>query len=197
MEGFTIVDGGAAIVIVISAILAFSRGLVREGMAILGWVAAAVLAFTFAGSAEPLVREIPYVGDILGDSCELAVIAAFALVFALSLVLTSFFTPLLSAAIRHSALGAIDQGAGFLFGVLRGVLLIAVAFVVYDRVIVNEGIPEVENSRSAAIFGRAQAGIEDQIPEDAPGWILERYEALVGECGAPVTPADTTLPDAE
>lgn len=196
MEGFTIVDGGAAIVIVLSAILAFSRGLVREAMAIAGWVLAAILAFTFAGAAEPLVREIPYIGEVLGDSCELAVIAAFALVFALSLVLSSFFTPLLSQAVRHSALGAVDQGLGFLFGVLRGVLLIAVAFVVYDRVIVNEGIPEVENSRAASIFGRAKTGIEDQIPEDAPGWILSRYEALVGECGAPAGTVDTTVPPA-
>lgn len=194
MDGFTIVDGAVAAVILISAILAYSRGLVREAMAIVGWVAAAILAFTFAGAAEPLVREIPYVGDVLGDSCELAVIAAFAVVFALALVLTSFFTPLLSGAIRGSILGPFDQGLGFIFGVLRGVLLVAVAFVVYDRVTVNEGIPEVENSRSAAVFGRAQGSIENQIPEDAPGWILSRYEALVGDCGEPVAPIEPDLP---
>ncbi|WGH78387.1 CvpA family protein [Jannaschia ovalis] len=185
MDGFTWVDGAVAAVIVISAILAYSRGLLRETMAILGWVAAAVLAFTFAGAAEPLVREIPYVGDFLGDSCELSVIGAFALVFIVSLLIVSFFTPLLSSAVRHSALGPFDQGLGFLFGVLRGVLLIAVAFVVYDRVIVNEGIAAVEDSRSATIFGRAKGNIEEQIPEDAPGWILTRYEALVGECFGP------------
>ncbi|PWJ19179.1 CvpA family protein [Jannaschia seohaensis] len=189
MEGFTIVDGGVALIIVVSAILAYSRGLIREGMAIVGWIAAAILAFTFAGAAEPLVREIPYVGDILGESCELAVIAAFALVFALALVVASIFTPLLSSAVRHSALGPIDQGLGFLFGVLRGVLLVAVGFVVYDRVIVNEGIPSVEESRSATVFSRAQAALEAQIPEDAPSWIVQRYEALVGECGTPVETA--------
>ena len=185
MEGFTIVDAVVAAVIVISAILAFSRGLVRESMAIVGWIAAAVVAFLFAGAAEPLVREIPYVGDILGDSCELGVIASFAVVFALALVLVSFFTPLLSSAVRSSALGAVDQGLGFLFGVARGFLLVAVAFVVYDRVVVNEGVQVVEDSRSAAIFGRSQARIEENIPSDAPGWILQQYESLVGKCIAP------------
>jgi membrane protein required for colicin V production len=189
MEGFTIVDGAVAGIIVLSAILAYARGFVREGMAILGWIAAAILAFTFAGAAEPLVREIPYVGEVLGESCELAVIAAFALVFALSLVILSLFTPLLSSAVRNSALGPLDQGLGFLFGVLRGVLLIAVAFLVYDRVIVNEGIPAIEQSRSSTVFARVQAAIEAQIPEDAPGWIVGRYETLVGECGAPVRAA--------
>ena len=192
MEGFTIVDGAVAALIIVSAILAYSRGLVREAMAIVGWVAAAVLAFTFAGAAEPLVRELPYVGDALGESCELAVIAAFAIVFALALVILSLFTPLLSSAVRGSALGPIDQGLGFLFGVLRGVLLVAVGFVVYDRVVVNEGIPEIEESRSAAIFSRVQEGIEAQIPADAPGWIVARYESLVGQCGAPVGAAPVT-----
>ncbi|MEM7710199.1 MAG: CvpA family protein [Pseudomonadota bacterium] len=185
MDGFTIIDGVVAGIIVLSAILAYSRGLVREAMAVLGWVAAAVLAFTFAGAFEPLVREIPYVGDFLGDSCELAVLAAFALVFAVSLVVVSFFTPLLSSAIRNSAVGGLDRGLGFLFGVARGVLLVAVAFVVYDRWTVNDGVPVVEDSRSAVVFARVQANIEEQIPDDAPGWIVTRYEALVGECAAP------------
>jgi membrane protein required for colicin V production len=195
MEGFTIIDAGVAAIIVISAILAFSRGFVREAMAILGWIAAAVLAFTFAGSAEPLIREIPYVGDFIGESCELAIIAAFAVVFALSLVVTSIFTPLFSSAIRNSVLGAFDQGAGFLFGVLRGALLVAVAFVVVDRVTTQGSLPMVEDSRSAAIFSRVQERIEAQIPSDAPGWILTRYEQLVGACSVPAeTPQAAPVP---
>ena len=40
MEGFTIIDGVVALVIVVSALLAYSRGIVREAMAILGWIGA-------------------------------------------------------------------------------------------------------------------------------------------------------------
>ncbi|CUH40357.1 colicin V production protein [Jannaschia seosinensis] len=196
MDGFTYVDAAVAAIIIISAILAYSRGLVRETMAIAGWIVAAIVAFTFAATAEPLVREVPFLGDILGDSCELAIIAAFALVFALALVVLSFFTPLLSGAVRDSVLGPFDRGLGFIFGVLRGILLVAVAFVVYDRVTVSDGVPAIEASRSAVIFGRAQANIEQQIPEDAPGWIVTRYEGLVGECGAPVESLEA-VPDAD
>ena len=184
MEGFTIIDGVVAVVIVVSAILAYSRGFVREAMAILGWIAAAILAFIFAPSVEPLVKEIPVVGDYLQDSCELAIIAAFAAVFAISLVVVSVFTPLFSSIIQRSALGGLDQGLGFFFGVLRGILLVAVALVVYDRVVVNESIAMVDDSRTAKIFARTQTSIDEQIPEDAPGWIVERYEQLVGDCGA-------------
>jgi len=185
MEGFTIVDGGVALVIVISAILAYSRGFVREAMSIAGWIVAAVLAYMFAPKVEPLVREIPVLGDFLGDSCELAIIAAFAVVFALALVVVSIFAPLFSSAVQRSALGGLDQGLGFLFGVLRGVLLVAVALVVYDRAITGEAIPMVDDSRTAKIFASAQDSLNDSIPEDAPGWIVARYEALVGSCGTP------------
>lgn len=184
MEGFTIVDAGVAIIIVVSALLAYSRGFVREGMAIAGWIAAAVLAFIFAGQVEPLVKEVPVVGDFLGESCELSIIAAFAAVFAVSLVVVSIFTPLFSSAIQRSALGGIDQGLGFLFGVLRGVLLVVVALVVYDRIVVNQAVPIVDESRTAVIFAQVQDSINEQIPEDAPGWIVSRYEQLVGNCGA-------------
>ncbi len=182
MDGFTLVDGIVALVIIVSAILAYARGFVREAMAIMGWIAAAVLAFLFAGTAEPLVKEIPMVGDYLRDSCELSIIAAFAAVFAIALVLVSLFTPLFSAAIQRSALGGLDRGLGFFFGVLRGLLLVAVAFVVYDRVVVNEQIAMVDNSRTSEIFGRVRTSIDEQIPTDAPGWIVQQYEKLVGNC---------------
>lgn len=182
MDGFTIIDAVVALVIVVSAILAYSRGFVRETMAILGWVAAAVLAFIFAPQAEPLVKEIPYVGDFLADSCELAIIAAFAAVFAVALVVVSLFTPLFSTMVQRSALGGVDQGLGFLFGVARGLLLVAVALVVYDRVMLNESLAMVDDSRTAQIFAGVQDSLNDQIPDDAPGWIVQRYEQLVSVC---------------
>jgi membrane protein required for colicin V production len=183
MEGFTIIDAVVAAVILISAILAYARGFVREAMAIVGWILAAVLAFVFAPQAEPLVKEIPYLGDFLADSCELSIIAAFAAVFAVALVVVSLFTPLFSTIVQRSALGGVDQALGFLFGVLRGVLLVAVAFVVYDRVVLEETVPVVDNSRSAAVFSGFQQNLDEQIPDDAPGWIVQRYEELVGSCG--------------
>ena len=194
MEGFTLVDGGVALIIVVSAILAYSRGFVREAMSIVGWIAAAVLAYIFAPRVEPLVREIPIVGDFLGDSCELAIIAAFAVVFAVSLVVVSIFAPLFSSVIQRSALGGLDQGLGFLFGVLRGLVLIAVALVVYDRAVTGNPIEMVDESRTAKIFAQAQDSLNNSIPEDAPGWIVARYEELVGSCGEPSVQPEPETP---
>ncbi|MEY3308222.1 MAG: hypothetical protein RLZZ413_2260 [Pseudomonadota bacterium] len=190
MEGFTLIDGIVAAVIVLSAILAYSRGLVREAMAIAGWIGAAVLAYVFAPQAEPLIKELPVVGAFLAESCELSIIAAFAAVFALGLVVMSLFTPLFSSAVQRSVLGGLDQALGFLFGVVRGVLLVAVAFIVYDRAVATDTVPMVDNSRSAKVFASFQDSLNKTVPEDAPGWIVERYEELTGTCGAPSQPVD-------
>ena len=194
MEGFTIVDAVVAVVIILSALLAYSRGFVRESLSIAGWVVAAILAFMFAGQAEPLIREAPVVGDFLKGSCELSRIAAFAAVFAVALIVMSLITPLFSSIVQRSALGGIDQGLGFLFGVARGLLLVGVALVVYDRVITDQAIPMIDDSRTARIFAKMQDKINDSIPEDAPGWIVSRYEQLIGECGKPSTPAPAAAP---
>ena len=87
MDGFTLVDAGVAGIIVLSAILAYSRGFVREALAIAGWVGAAILAYAFAAQMQPLVKELPVVGKFLSDSCELSLIAAFAAVFAVGLII--------------------------------------------------------------------------------------------------------------
>jgi len=185
MEGFTLIDGIVAVIIVMSAILAYSRGFVREALAIGGWIGAAVAAFFLAPPVEPLMREIPVVGEFLGDSCELSMIGAFAVVFALALVIVSLFTPLFSSAVRHSALSGIDQGLGFLFGVLRGALLVVVALVVYDRLIVTDPIPMIDDSRTAMIFAEVSDNVNQRIPDEAPNWLVQRYEDLVGACDAP------------
>ncbi len=182
MEGFNIVDAGVAVIIIVSGILAYSRGFMRETLAILGWVAAAVLAFMFAPAVQPLVREIPYLGDFLGDSCELTVIAAFAVVFAVTLVLAALFTPLFSSFVRNSALGGIDQGAGFLFGIARGMLLVAIALLVFDRAVPPGTVALVESSRSAAVFGQLSGNLDQVVPEDAPNWLVGKYEELVANC---------------
>ena len=188
MEGFTLVDAGVAIIILISGVLAYSRGLVRETMAILGWIGAAVVAFIFADQVEPLIKQVPVLGEFIGDSCELAIIAAFAAVFAVALIVVSIFTPLFSSAVQRSALGGIDQALGFFFGVLRGILLVAVAFFVYETIFAAQEFAIIDDSRSAEVFAQLTQRVEEQNPEQALSWITEQYGQLVGNCGAPAEP---------
>lgn len=195
MDGFTIFDGVVAGVIVISAILAYARGFVREIMSILGWFAAAFVAFIFAPTALPLMGEIPYLGDFIGGSPELGILAAFAIVFVIALVVVSLFTPLFSSVVQRSALGGLDAGLGFLFGVARGVLLVVVALIAYDRIVGDEPIAAISDSRSAAVFANMQTSIEAQLPDDVPGWIQERYEDLIGSAEGEIIVEEEAAPE--
>ena len=83
---------------------------------------------------------------------------------------------------QRSAAGGVDQGLGFLFGVARGILLVALALFVYDTVMTGQEYTMVDESRSAVVFGRFTTQIEDQNPEDALSWVTSQYETLVGKC---------------
>lgn len=199
MEGFTLVDGGSAIILLISAILAYSRGLVREILSIAGWVAAAIAAFIFAPRVEPLIREIPILSDIIGDSCELSIIAAFAAVFAVTLIVVAIFTPLFAGAVQRSALSGFDQGLGFLFGVLRGVVLILVALVAYN--FIGADLDIVENSKTKEILAGSEAQIQEAIEKDGEAgqesitaWMQGRYQELTTSCSAGDTTPTVTSP---
>ena len=154
MEGFTIIDGIVALVIVLSGLLAYSRGFVRESLAIAGWSVAAILAFMFA-------------------------------VLARGLIVASLITPLFSSAIQRSFLGGIDQGLGFLFGVARGILLVAVAYFVYETVVSAQNIQVIDDSRSARIFASLTGSVESQDPEAAVSWVQSKVDQLLGACDAP------------
>ena len=185
MEGFTIVDGVVALVVALSAFLAYSRGFLREVLAIAGWVVAAVLAFNLAPQIEPMVGEAPVVGAFIAESCEFSTIAAFLTVFAATLITVSLIAPSFSSLLRHSALDRIDQGLGFLFGAARGALLAALAWFVYETVTPAQSLRIVESSRSARVFAQLTAQVEDGAPEQALGWIAWRYGELVGVCADP------------
>jgi membrane protein required for colicin V production len=192
MDEFTLVDGVVVFVVFVSAILAYSRGLVREILSIAGWVVAALVAFTFAPQAHPLIREIPYLGDFIGSSCQLGIIAAFAGVFAIALILTSIFTPIFSGLVQKSAIGGLDQGLGFVFGILRGLVLVLVGLVIYDYIGATEDI--VEQSKTKELLTGSKEQMQTMMPTEAPQWIVDKYEALTGSCdaadGTPTT--DTT-----
>lgn len=185
MEGFTIIDGIVALVIVLSSLLAYSRGLVREALAIAGWVVAAILAYMFAPQVEPLIKEVPVVGEFIGDNCALALIVGAGAVFAVGLIVMSLITPVFSSLVQRSALGGIDQGLGFLFGVARGILLVAIAYFVYETVVTSQDIAIIDDSRSARVFAQLTGQVEQGDPQQALSWITTKMEELTAVCDAP------------
>lgn len=184
MEEYTIIDGVALAIILISGILAYSRGVVREVLSIVGWVGAAIIAFIFAPQGKDLVFEIPFVNAVVGDSCEIALIISFSLIFIVALVVISLFTPLLSGMVSKSALGIIDRALGFIFGLARGVLLIIVALFAYDQFIATgDGIDIIEESQTKMMLSDSQERLAAEVETSSiPGWFIERFDELTSVC---------------
>ncbi len=201
MEDLTLFDGVVAAIILISGVLAYSRGITREIMSIAGWIGAAVVAFYFAPQAEPFVREIPVISDLVGENCELGILTAFAGVFVVALIIIALFTPLISGAIQKSALSPVDSGLGFLFGLVRGVVLIIAVLIVYDFFVAGgEGYPMVADSKTVELLSEQQQSFAEYIPTsitELPDWVIEPYNTLMADCpGEPIPTDEAAVPDA-
>lgn len=189
---FTWVDAVLGGIALISGILAYSRGFTRELFAIGAWIVAAVAAFYLSPKLEPLLREIPAVGEFLAESCVISVAVAFALIMAVSLLILAIFTPLMSSAILDSSLGPLDRALGFLFGVARGILLASIAWLIYTQAILGEGEPELDavaTAQTRKVFVEPAIYIRDAVfPETGEtqnavmAWFEERTEALIAPC---------------
>ena len=194
---FTALDGGVAIVTLISGILAYARGFIREVLAIAAWVAAAVIAYYVAPQNAHLTAEIPVVGDFLKDSCGLRTIVAAAIVFVVALLVLSMFTPLFSGAVQRSSVGGVDQALGFLFGVARGLVLVAVALVIYQQTLGGEPIDMVQNSQTQKLFNSILQDVDQQIPTETPDWADTLFQDFMAGCQDPIIAPEATTPESD
>ncbi len=185
---FTIVDAAVAVVVLISGALAYSRGFTRELFAIGGWIIAFVVAYYLAPALEPLMREIPVVGEALANSCLISISAAFFLIVAIALVVLSIFTPLVANLVLDSVLAPLDRLLGFIFGLARGALLVAIVFVIYGNFSGVNAWPPMDNAASKQAFQEAADTLEASLPESIPQWFQDRADALMVNCEATPQP---------
>lgn len=189
---FTIVDIAVVIITVLSGLLASSRGLTREMFAIGGWIIAAVAAFYGAPALEPLLREAPVVGEKLAASCVLSMLTSFTIVLAIALAILSVFTPIISHIVLDSPLGSLDRFLGFLFGIARGILLLAIAFLIYTHFSGEVHWPPLDSALTRGMFEESAAMIQQNLPEAVPDWFGDKIDALMVNCGdlAPMNVGD-------
>jgi membrane protein required for colicin V production len=123
-------------VLVLSALLAFMRGLVREVLGLAAWVGA-----IYAGVwALPRVR--PQFHNWLGSSPWVDP-AAFAAVFIIALIVLLLISRWISAIVRRSPLGGVDRSLGLVFGLARGAALVILAYIAVGMVIQVDRWPDV------------------------------------------------------
>ena len=118
-----------------SGILALSRGFVKEALSIAGWVLAAFVAQTWFPDIQPLIQR--YV-----DQALIAGAISFVVLFVLVLIVASYLSSAISRRVRNSEIGVLDHSLGFLFGLLRGAFVIALAYLVLVQFVPATAHPE-------------------------------------------------------
>jgi membrane protein required for colicin V production len=143
-------------IMLISGFLAMVRGFTREVLSIFSWAVAAVAALYLTPKYANLLE--PYVGNP-----SIAQIAFAAGVFILTLIVVSLITFRISDSVLDSRVGALDRSFGFIFGLVRGFLLVAIVFILFNALARDQ--PEwVRNARSYPILQSTQVAIESLLP---------------------------------
>jgi membrane protein required for colicin V production len=106
-------------VLVFSSIAGLMRGLLREVISLVTWIAAVWIAWTFSSSLEP------HLGGALSDA-SVRPWAARTIIFVAVLLVGAGIGALLGHFVRLSLFSGVDRLLGLMFGLLRGVVALGV-----------------------------------------------------------------------
>jgi membrane protein required for colicin V production len=129
----TAFDVGVGILVLISAILATARGLTREVLSLATWAGSAAIAIYMWMNHPDIARQ--YINEqIVAD------VATVIVSFIVSLIVLHLITMRIADFVVDSKVGPLDRTLGFIFGVLRGIL-IAVVMVVFGQWLLGPNLP--------------------------------------------------------
>jgi membrane protein required for colicin V production len=142
----TAVDIITVAILGLSVALGVFRGLVREVLSLLGWVAAFLLANLLAPDAAKLLPQAM-------ASEEVRLLVSFVVVFMVVLVVLSVLAILASKLVKVVGLGPADRAVGGVFGLGRGVLLVMILVLLAGLT----ALPRQATWREAALRGPLEA----------------------------------------
>lgn len=117
-------------IMVLSGVLALMRGFTREVFSILSWAGASFVTLWLFPPLLPTGRSLlGFLPTIARD------VTTGALIFMVALVALSYVTTKLTEKVRGNAPGNWDGTAGFMFGLVRGFLVVAILFLFYGWVV--------------------------------------------------------------
>jgi membrane protein required for colicin V production len=108
-------------VLLVSGLMAFVRGFVKEVLAVAGWIGAILITIHLFPIVTPYARQYTDI-QILADG------ATGIGIFVVSLVVLSFVSHFIAKRVRESSVSALDRSLGFVFGLARGAVLVAIAY---------------------------------------------------------------------
>ncbi len=182
----TALDIGVGILVLISALLATTRGLTREILSLVTWAGAAAFA-AYMFFYHPEIARQYITPDLWAD------VATGIVSFLAALIILHLLTMRIGDWINDSKLGPLDRTLGFVFGALRGIL-IAVVVVIFGRWLLGSNLPDwAAQAQTLPTLENLGDGLISLLPEN-----LEEQVNDVLQRGSPIeegVPSDAIIND--
>lgn len=149
----TIFDYIVLFILISSVVISTLRGLVKEILSLVGWVAAFVVANAFGAKLAPMLPSV-----VPGESLRL--IVAFIALFLGVRVLMGLLALAIGALIEATGLSLADRGLGGLFGLGRGIVIVLAGVILCGMT----SIPHQDFWKNALLSPMAETGARTVKP---------------------------------
>jgi membrane protein required for colicin V production len=160
--GLTVVDWIVITVVGLSALLALFRGFIREVLSLMTWLVAAFVTINyFDDFKEWLAPHIPQKMLLLGISTVGLFIAVLVVLSIMSALILRFLQ-------AGSNISILDSALGMVFGVARGLFILALAYVMFTVIVPRDDFPDdLKNARTLPVVEAAARMLEGIAPDYA------------------------------
>ncbi len=149
----TIFDYIVLFILVASVVISTMRGLVKEILSLVGWVAAFIVANAFGAKLAPMLPSV-----IPGEALRL--IVAFIALFLGVRILMGLLSLAIGALIEATGLSLADRGLGGLFGLGRGIVIVLAGVILCGMT----SIPQQDFWKNALLSPMAETGARTVKP---------------------------------
>lgn len=168
--GFTLLDLAIVVIVILSIIFAIGRGFVEETLSILAWAIAAFATLFLAPRVAPLLHD-HFAHDWEGAA------ASYLGVFLVVLIPLQFMSHRFAETVRRSEIGPIDRSLGAVFGLLRGLAIIGIAYLLFTVFVPMREQPHwVTDARLFPVMLKSSAVIASIVPDQRGVMEPERSE---------------------
>lgn len=168
MQNLNNLDVIILIVVAISALIALSRGLVKEVLSIIGWILATMAVIYILPVVMPFAKEYISNGYVAGVVSSLFILILF-------FILWIYATAGVVGKIRTSKLNGMDRMLGLFFGIARAFLLVVLFYILVSWMIPADKQSEtLTKSKYFQLAGKFAQPLEEMIPEETIKLIKEK-----------------------
>ncbi|HEY0267527.1 MAG TPA: CvpA family protein [Rhizomicrobium sp.] len=185
----TFLDCLIVLVVLVSAGYAAWRGFLWETLTIFEWVAAAFACLYFGPYLVPMMRSMvaqPW----------LAAVLAYAVVFLAVFIPLAFISHRLSQGVKNSPIGPLDRAAGLAFGVVRGLVVVGLAYLAFTYFVPIRSQPQwVTEARLLPMVQSTSEVLLSVVPDQHRGDDSLLPVEVVRQAPAQETPSHDPMAD--